>query len=225
MDNNNNNSNNNNNATNPWYFNKWFIFGVLLTFWPAGLVLLVLKNKDSRDCLFLGGTDKTQYWLVGGLIIASGLWCLVNKNYGYGVFSILGGAVIIFFSNYLVKQSERNRQYIDLIVNRHISGISTIAEEVGLPYERTLNELKVLQAIGVLKGAVINEKERTITIENGKGSYWDSFNDLFGGQASATASSRVNAVCPGCGARTVARMGAKVSCEYCNTQFTAEAKK
>lgn len=204
------------NSQRPWYFSWPVIILAFIIFWPAGIVLIILRSQGSKQSIFLGTTDKKKYLIIGLVLIIFGIVSLFKKNFAFGIFTILGGLAIGYYANSLAKRAARNKKYIDMIVNHHESSLDKISSIVGLQYNKTVAELNQMISLGVLKNAKIDENSRTIRIEEpAAGTQSGGFIDNIFGPADA-GGSMVTATCPGCGAKIAVRAGTTVKCEYCD---------
>lgn len=205
----------------PWYFSWPVIIIAIIACWPIGLALLFFRSRagggDSQSML-IGSTNKMRYYIVGAVLVVLGIVWIGNKNVGMGIFTILGGIAIVFFSGFLTKRAERNKKYLDLITNRNVKSIDKIAAAVGLSYKQALSEIQQMEAIGLLKGISIDENRHLIVYEQIAGNGGAMGNMLGGGPAVE----RVEVVCPGCGSRVAIPRGAQVKCEYCRMPIIAK---
>lgn len=145
------------------------------------------------------------------------------------LFMIIGGAAMIYYANTLAKKASRNKSYIDLLVNQGETSIDKVANMLNVKYDVALKELKTMKSLGILKGAVIDEQSRSVSItkvQSAAGEISGMVNTvtgaLIGGTSTGAASGSVEAVegaCPGCGAKYTGAKGTTVTCSYCDATF------
>lgn len=214
----------NNNVT-PWYYSWPVIIIAFIVFWPVGLALLILRNTGRKQSVFLGSTDKKKYVIAGVVLIVLAIGSFSSSNGTMGVIYLAGGIALIAYANVLVRKAQRNRQYIDLIVNNNETSLDKIASVCNVQYDTAVKELKNLITFNVLKNATIDEVNRTITIVKNEPQpqpVSQFVNDVTAGFTGASEQAApVSCVCPGCGAKVVVRPGQTVVCEYCDTPITA----
>ncbi len=217
----------NNNVT-PWYYSWPVIIIAFIVFWPVGLALLILRNTGNKHSVFLGSTDKRKYIIAGVILIVLAIVSFSNGSGTMGVLYLAGGIALIAYANVLVRKSQRNRMYIDLIVNNNETSLDKIASMCNVQYDTAVKELKSLITFNVLKNASIDEMNRTITINRVQPQPQQPItqfvNDVTAGFGAAVASEQaapVSCACPGCGAKVVVQPGQTIICEYCDTPITA----
>ncbi len=206
----------------PWYLSTIVIILAFLLFWPAGIVLLLLRAKGSgmdRQAVFKGASNQKLYIIGGAILFLLGLSNLFTKSGSkvWGLFMIVGGAALVYFSMRIAKTAARNRDYIDMIVNRDIDDVSAIANACGVPVQTAENEIGQLVAIGVLKNTTIDKNAHTVrftrpavSTQAGSGSF-----------AGEVGGEMVIVACPGCGAKMTLRKGTTCSCDYCDAPIKA----
>ena len=210
-----------NNGQRPWYFSTWFIIIMFFVFWPAALGLLIYRNSKNKSALFMGTTDRNKY-IIGGVVLA--IIGLARIKTTFGVIMLIGGVVLFIYSAQLAKKSERNRKYIDLIVNLGETSIDNIASVCNVPYETALKEIKFLQTVAVLNNVVIDEAARSVRKvaapqQNAPSDFEQLAGMLTGGSSSPE---MVTCTCPGCGAKVALPKGSTTNCEYCDSPITAK---
>ena len=219
----------NNNVT-PWYYSWPVIIIAFIVFWPVGLALLILRNTGNKHSVFLGSTDKRKYIIAGVVLIVLAIVSFSNNSGTMGVLYLAGGIALIAYANVLVRKSQRNRMYIDLIVNNTETNLDKIASMCNVQYDTVVKELKSLITFNVLKNASIDEMNRTITINRVQPQTQPQqqisqfVNDVTAGFTSAVAAEQaapVACTCSGCGAKVVVQPGQTVICEYCGIAVTA----
>ena len=216
----------NNNVT-PWYFSWPVIIIAFIFAWPIGLGLLIARNLKNKQSIFLGSTDKRKYLAAGAVLIVLAIISFSNDGTFMGFVYLGGGVALIAYANVLVKKSQRNRMYIDMIVNNNETSLDKIASVCNIQYETVLKEVKQLISFNVLKNASIDETSRSITVVKAQPApvqnltqFVNEVTDGFTGSASVN-NAPVSCSCPGCGAKVVITPGQTIICEYCDTPITA----
>lgn len=224
-----------NNSSYPWYLSWPAIIVAFIFFWPAALVLIYLRTKNSKSDIFAAASNKKVYIVLGVLLILMGLGNIASSAL-MGIFMIVGGAAVIYYANTLAKKATRNKTYIDLIVNQGETSIDKIASMLNVKYDVALKELQTMKTLGVLKNAQINANTHTVTVEkpvNTQNSLQNNLQNSFGqitgavnevtdaltGAASTSAATTVSCACPGCGAKYTGVQGNSLTCDYCDTTF------
>lgn len=212
----------------PWYLSWPVIIIVFYFFWPAALVLIYLRTQSSKQGAFAAASNKKVYMILGGLLILFGLLNL-GRSTGTALFMIVGGGAMLYYSNTIAKKAARNKQYIDLLANQGETSIDKIASTLNVKYDVALKEIKAMRTLGILKGAVIDEQARSVSItnlQNAAGDISNMVNSVTGaitGAASSNSASgaveMVEGACPGCGAKHTGAKGTTVTCSYCDSTF------
>lgn len=218
-----------NNNSQSWYCSWWAIIIAFIIFWPIGIVLLILRNGKNKQSVFLGSTSKKKYIIAGVVLILFGLSYFSNNAF-MGFFMIVGGIALIVYAEKLKKRGERNRRYIDLIVNQGDTSLDKISNVCNIQYNTVVTELRQLIKIGVLKNAVIDENYRTIMIQRApvqQENLFESFTNAMGMESQATSTGtvqneKVTCTCPGCGAKIIRLKGSTENCEYCDAPIYAK---
>lgn len=145
------------------------------------------------------------------------------------LFMIVGGAAMIYYANTLAKKASRNKSYIDLLVNQGETSIDKVANMLNVKYDVALKELKTMRSLGILKGAVIDEQSRSVSItrvQSATNEITGMVNSvtgaLIGGASTGAASGSTETVegaCPGCGAKYTGAKGTTITCSYCDATF------
>ena len=207
------------NNMRPWYQSWTAIIIAFIIFWPAGIVLLILRNSQGKQSVFMGSTDKKKYIIGGVILIFIGI-CWFGDSVFWGLFTMAGGAALIFYADRLQKKAQRNRQYIELIVNRGETSLDRIASICNVQYDIMLKELQSLINRNILKGGIIDTNGRNITVRREVPVRSTMAYEPAVEVVEAPVS--VNVVCPGCGAKHVVKKGETIYCDYCDTPITAE---
>lgn len=199
-----------------WYFSTWFIVLMFIACWPVGIALLILRNTGKKSAIFLGSTDKKKY-VTGGIgLVILGV-CIIGSSTTWGLLMIIGGAAMLYYSKTLADKAERNRKYIDLIINQHEGSIDNIASVCNITYDKCVKELKYLQTVNVLNNVSIDETGRTINLIQTAPVVDRPVSMIPSGQAAT----QVTCTCPGCGAKVAVFKGTSINCEYCDSPITA----
>ncbi|MDC7279250.1 hypothetical protein NXH64_07015 [Butyrivibrio fibrisolvens] len=201
---------------NKWYLSIWFIVIMFFVFCPAGIALLILRNSGNKKSMFIGTTDKRKYILAGAALIILGI-SQIKSSTVWGLLMIAGGGALLYYSKTLVDKAERNKKYIDLIVNQREGSIDNIAGVCSIPYDKAIKELKYLQTVGVLNNISIDEANRVVTLIEAQ-QVADRSGGLLGSLVQAE---EVTCTCPGCGATKLVIKGTSTCCEYCDTPMSA----
>lgn len=207
------------NNIRPWYQSWWVIIIALLFCWPIGIGLIIFRNSQGKQSVFMGTTDKKKYILGGIALIFVGI-CGFGGSAFWGLFTIAGGAALIFYADRLQKKAQRNRQYIELIVNRDETSLDKIASVCNVQYDIMLKELQTLINRNILKGAILDTNGRNITVRREVPVRSAMPNTPVIEVVEAPVN--VNVVCPGCGAKHVIKKGETIYCDYCDTPITAK---
>ncbi len=207
----------------PWYLSWPAIVIAFLLFWPAGIVLLVLRTRGSsfnKQAVFEGASDKKVYMGIGAVLALLGLLNLRSRSM-VGVFFLIGGAALIYYSSRIAKKAERNKQYIDLIVNQGTRSIDKIASVCNVQYDVAEKEISSLISLGILKGASISSAAHMIEMAAsaaGAGMPERIAGEMLDG---ALPAGMTEVTCPGCGAKVFLRKGERAVCEYCDAPLSA----
>lgn len=209
-----------NNNKYPWYCSWAAIIIAFFFFWPVGIVLLILRNSQDKKSAFLGASNQKTYKIIGIVLIVFGVLGFTDDA-AVGLFIIIGGIALIVYARKLAKQAERNRTYIDLVVNQGETSLDKIANICNIQYEEAVKELTKLVKVGVLKNAQIDENARTITIPRAVPVQEDAYAPNTA-SAQGAQSERVTCTCPGCGAKVALVRGTTINCEYCDAPIVAK---
>ena len=217
-----------NNTTYPWYLSWPAIIIAFIIFWPAAIVLIYLRTKQSKGGAFAAASNKNIYMILGAILILMGLGN-IGSSVPVGLFMIVGGIAMIYYANTLAKKATRNKTYIDMIVNQGETSIDKIASMQNVKYDVALSELKMMQTLGILKGATINEQTHSISVTKLQdttsqisqmvNSVTDSLMDAASTDSASGATKQVQVACPGCGAKYTGTEGSTITCDYCDTTF------
>lgn len=213
-----------NNHVRPWYYSTWFIIVMFFVCWPIAIGLLIFRNKNiaasGKKTLFMGTTDRKKYIIVGIVMALVGLVSIKDHTF-MGIALIAGGVALYFYSTELAKRSERNKKYIELVVNQGETSIDNIAGVCNTSYDKAAKELRILQEVGVLENVLIDEVARTIVLNKSQPVVNEPSEIDLGGIFGKPAE-MVTCTCSGCGAKVAIPRGKTVNCEYCDSPITAQ---
>lgn len=212
------------NTSYPWYLSWPAIIIVFLFFWPAAIVLIYLRTKNSKDGAFAAISDKKIYMILGAVLILLGINNLRHSGL-MALFMIAGGAAMIYYANNLAKKASRNKAYIDMIVNQGETSIDKMASLLNVKSDVVIKELHMMQTLGILKGANINTQTHMISIEKVQNTVGEisgivnSITDTILDASSTDSASVLQVACPGCGAKYTGRKGDVFECDYCGAKI------
>ena len=207
------------NNIRPWYQSGIAIIIALFVCWPIAFLLILSRNSQGKQAVFMGSTDKKKYIIGGIALIIVGL-CWLESSVFWGLFTMAGGGALIYYADRLQKKAQRNRQYIELIVNRGETSLDKIASVCNVQYDVMLKELQTLINRNILKGAILDTNGRMITVR--REVPVRSNNGYAPAVEVVEAPVNVNVVCPGCGAKHVIKKGETIYCDYCDTPITGK---
>ena len=208
----------------PWYLSTIVIILAFLIFWPAGIVLILLRAKGSsmdKQAVFKGASNQKIYILGGAILIILGIANLFSgdSKWIWGLFMIIGGGVLIYYSTTIANTAARNRDYIDMIINQDIDDVNAIAAACGVTVATAEKEISQLIAIGVLKNTTLDTNSHIVTFVRPAISQQTQATGSFAGEA-PVGGELVTVACPGCGAKMTMRRGTSCKCEYCDAPIT-----
>ena len=213
-----------NNNKYPWYLNWFTIIMALYLFWPVGIALIILRTKRNKGGVFSGITNKKIYLITGALLVLFG-FTRFDSSSTFALFMIVGGIVLIYYANTLAKKAQRNKKYIDMIINQRETSIDKISGMLNVKYDTVVKELKILQTLGVLNGAIINETTHSITMPYTQQSHQtsqfnqNSMNPNLSTNNISQQAPMSETACPGCGAKYTGQKGSVCTCDYCDSKF------
>lgn len=150
----------------PFYEKVWFIILMLLVFWPAGLVLLILRITSDRQMKeALGDTYRNVktsvrsrqwkrscrgYKTAGWILVILGGCFLISLTDAYGFADILAtavtglgmvfaGGILLVYAKDQVTRWDRYESYVN---NRGNTPISFLSEKMGYPDKRTRADIQ-----------------------------------------------------------------------------------
>ena len=194
-----------NNNNQPIYFNTWFIVLAFFMCWPAGVVLIIMRNNANKRNMFDGQMTEKFCYAIGGILILAGLGAFSGSFFG-GLFYLAGGAALIYYGKKNKEKVERYKKYINLIVNQNVTSLDSISRKINVDYNTVRSDIDILISKGTFKNAVINESSREIIlreIPNSNVPQSDIVGDIFGaitgvasqlGAAAGVSAGNVNAM-------------------------------
>lgn len=206
----------------PWYYSWVAIIIALCAFWPIGLALLILRLNHTKATASFGKNQKIAFYSVAGCLFLAAILMFDRGSAFMGLLFIAGGGAVIYYTQKTAKQSERFRQYIDLIVNQGVESIDTIAAMSNNGYDVVVADLNKMVSQGILKNAEVDEMSRTVVlsrmqeIQQPQIVYVDN-----AGAANSEPPQMVTVTCTGCGAKMAVARGRVCNCEYCDTPLSA----
>ena len=203
----------------PWYY-SWGVIGLaLLLFWPVGLVLLVLRFNHSKSTAAFGKTQKILFNIAAGFLFFMALGMFTSDEAFLGILFLVGGFAVLHYKKKTAKQSERIRQYINMIVNQGIESLDTIAAMSNVSYDVVVDDLNKMISQGILSNAVIDQMSRTIVLSKARVAEQPQM--VYVNNTSSEPLQMVTVTCPGCGAKMPLAKGTVCNCEYCDTPINA----
>lgn len=206
---------------------SWTVVIVLLiVLWPVGLYFLVQKLRYDKTATFKStkGIKGVAIFLLvfGGMAFMMTLTgqmtqtvdgVKVPASFGYNVFSIclaslflVGGVLVWMKADKNAKEAVVYRQYIDFVINSHITFIQELSSRMNKPVDTITKDLEEMISKGFFQDAFIDYSQYQIVLTEVK------YNPDNGMEMK-----KVEMICPGCGARNEAYPGTNAHCEYCGT--------
>lgn len=196
----------------------WIIFW-LIFFWPVGLFLLFKKFNDKTVLISAKKAPTVAAWV---LIAFGSLMLLTNiKNFFTDFFVsviflawVVGGVLILQKVRKTKAKAEQYKRYLNVIVNGDERSIDNVASAVSATYGQAQANIQAMIDEGFLKGAYINERNRTVVLSQDARTTRPVY--TVAGQPDIQQQPR-SVRCPGCGANNVVFGGQITECEYCGT--------
>lgn len=212
----------------PWYYSWPIIIIAFIFFWPLGLILLVLRQKNKKSNFFIGSTDKKKYYIIGAILVFIGISSF-GESFLAALFFIAGGVALFYYAEKMAKRAVRNRNYIDFIINQGETSIDKIANMCNVQYPIVVKEVNQLINMGVLKDAIVNEATRSVNMMK-KDPTISVMNEVMNGfeqgmqvgEGTYTSNEMVTVTCSGCGAKVSIKRGTSINCEYCDMPISAQ---
>jgi len=209
---------------------------VLIIFWPVGIFLLIGKLSSDRSASFGGGTAIIKFlgWGLigfGAIMLAFGTSDpeYLGTGIGMGLFFALPGFWLIKKAKKSKRLGDKNRSYIQYIVNNEVRDIVELSNRMNFPKETVVSDVNDMIAKGMLGAARLNLNTGTIQFPAPKArpqvaqqpQYSQSPNSHHN---SARQEPRAQAVpktikCPGCGANNQGVL-LPAECDFCGTSLS-----
>ena len=197
----------------------WVVIAVLLFLvWPLGLVLLVKKLTVDRSATFKCGN---VLFILSIIIIFIGSAYLTASVYQdshlaiHACILLAGGLWLFILAISIMAKGRRYKKYIDLVVNKSMTSIEYIAAEVGVPYNKAVDDLRKMVSARYFPGAHVSipRKELYFSQPQHPQAVWDQRNK----ETKAERPSDKVVSCTGCGANNKVPAGQLTECEYCGS--------
>ena len=136
----------------------------LIVFWPVGLFLLIGKVANDRTVSFGGGSGLVKF--VGIILVVFAALGLTTFTSGDASVATGGVIMIIIFGLpglWLLKKSKgmkndgnRNRTYINYIVNNQVHDIAELARRMNVSQDTVIRDVNAMIERGMLGRARLN---------------------------------------------------------------------
>ena len=219
----------------------WGIVLAFIIFWPVGILLLFLRIATDRSATMKSGIGKAisvvSYVLLGfaGIFLLMAIFSDTSMLFAAVLFGV-GGILVNNFARNMKKAGLRYKRYIDLVVNRNMTSIQSIANDTGVDYNTAVIDLQKMIQLGYFTGAQLDPTRGTIflggqpvmqqTAYGAQGiaqQVAQAFNPAFQQQQQSFAQQQAQVAvkaCPSCGANGRVTAGQAAECEYCGTLLT-----
>lgn len=187
---------------------------LLIIFWPVGVYFLVRKLGTDKKASLSSGRKMTIWgWIiVGGGLISSG--ALMEDGLASGIlgtlFYISAGLALVFLGKRSSIKAEKNKKYIDLIVNKKLRSIGTISSAVPVSHDVAITDIEDMIKKGFFEDAYINYSVDEIVLVTDE----VQANNL--SYTNRQAEMKV-VTCNGCGANNKVEKGKVENCQYCGS--------
>lgn len=201
------------NGSPPW----GLVIFLLFIFWPVGVFFLVKKlSTDKKASLSSGRTMMIWGWIIagGGIIswtsmIQDGFW---DGTLGT-LFFVSAGLVLVYIGKRSSVRAAKYKHYIDIIINKRMRSIATIASSIPVPHEEAITDIQEMIKKGFFEDAYINHNQDEIVLLNS-----DELNTQVHPHLVASHKAEmIVAACNGCGANNKVVKGAVENCQYCGS--------
>ncbi|AOV07128.1 hypothetical protein [Sporosarcina ureilytica] len=190
------------------------IIFLLIIFWPVGVFFLVRKLRTDKKASLSSGR-KMMIWgwiIVGGGLISSG--ALMEDGWVSGIFGTLfyvaAGLALIYFGKKSSIRAEKYKKYIDLIVNKKLRSIGTIASAIPTASNVAISDIEDMIKKGFFEDAYINYSADEIVLIT------DEVQDQ--NLSITNQKVKMNVIpCNGCGANNKVVKGQVGNCQYCGS--------
>lgn len=239
-----------NEKVQPWI--SWAIIIIALVVFPGiGFILLFVKIfkilKKKKILITHGTVEKVIAYVMYGLAVFFLITGIIARYdfWMYLVLSLILGVMGFFTQSEgerIAKERENLRLYVPIIVNQNVYQLDTIAKLAGKPYDVARADIEQLIKSGRLKKAHIDEKTKTVVLQQKNHGLIASVGSVIAQLPNANTSnaSSVNVnvshekpsappikeekrICSNCGADFIL-YGNEGECEYCGTKWTRTKK-
>lgn len=194
---------------------SWTLIIILLvTFWPVGVYLLIRKLKVDRKASLSSGRKMMVWgWIIVGMGVIS--WStLIEDNWLSGtlgtLFFIFAGLTLVYYGKKSSVNAVRYKKYIDMVVNKKIRSIGTIASAIPVSHDIAIKELQEMIEKGFFENAYVNYTSDEIVLAEVDAGVKDySIPNL--------RAEMVVDTCNGCGANNKIEKGKVNNCQYCGS--------
>lgn len=187
-----------------------------LIFWPAGILLLIIKiNSDRKASMLASGLVTLLGWgllLLGSLILLSFLIAGGKLPSGMDiailVFALLmttGAIALLFTGSRLKKKAMNYRRYIAIIWNNGVTDLNKICHIVSKPYAQVRRDLEIMIAKKFLPNGYIDDGEDKIVLPGLEEVGIETGFDIVS--------------CKNCGANKKMRLGTVAQCDFCGSKL------
>lgn len=195
---------------------SWPLIIILIVlFWPVGVYLLVRKLKVDRKASLSSGRKMIVWgWIIVGMGVIS--WStLIEENWVSGtlgtLFFISAGLVLVYFGEKSSVNAVKYKKYINLVVNKKVQSIGTIASAIPVSHDIAIKDLQEMIDKGFFENAYLNYTSDKIVLA-----------EVDTGDAGATDYQNYKAVmlvvtCNGCGANNKVEKKKVDNCQYCGS--------
>ena len=184
----------------------------LIICWPIAIFLIFKRYKtNKKDPLKVGNGMRNA----GIALLIFAIFFFMGEQPGFGVFFIIAGGVLLCMSKSTKFKVVDIKACLDLIVKEEIYDIQTIADRLGVTYDKANSLIEKIIVLGLIKDAYIDKELKAVVLNNRRESIEDS--SYLRGQDTKLATSKMKKVvtCPCCGANNTIFTGTAAECEYC----------
>ncbi|WP_438318709.1 hypothetical protein [Sporosarcina sp. FA9] len=190
---------------------------LLIIFWPVGLFFLVRKMSIDRQASLSSGRKMTIW---GWVIISIGLmfWLsTIEDGFFSGTFGMLffviAGVALVRVGKKATINAVKHKKYIDLIVNKSLRSISSIASAIPVTHDIAIIDIQEMIKKGYFDNIYINfNTDEVVFIQA------DSVNNNSAINSFSDRKIEMQLVsCNGCGANNKVETGEVGQCLYCGS--------
>ena len=185
----------------------------LIICWPIAIFLIIKRYKtNKKDALKVGNGMRNA----GIAFLIFAIFSFVGEQPGFGVFFIIAGGDLLCMSKSTKLKAIDIKACLNLIVNEGIYDIQTIANKLGVTYDRANSLIEKMIVLGLLKDAYIDKELKIVVLNDRKESIEDISYLREQDNKIATTKMRKVVTCPCCGANNTIFTDTG-ECEYCGT--------